>query len=84
MRKHRAAAGKGGDGGGYRAELRAACGRSCREATKKYDEDQKKRFGFGFDKEEEGKVLQACGRQCNANCIKSGTGQYNFLIPFRF
>ena len=61
-----------------------ACGRSCREATKQYDEDQKKRFGFGFDKEEEGKVLQACGRQCNANCIKSGTGQYNFLIPFRF
>lgn len=61
-----------------------ACGRSCREATKAYDEDQKKRFGFGFDKEEEGKVLQACGRQCNANCIKSGTGQYNFLIPFRF
>ena len=61
-----------------------ACGRSCREATKAYDEDQKKRFGFGFDKEEEGKVLQACGRQCNANCIKSGTGQYNFLVPFRF
>jgi hypothetical protein len=61
-----------------------ACRTSCREATKAYDSDQKKRFGFGFDKEEEGKVLQACGRQCNANCIKSGTGQYNFLIPFRF
>ena len=62
----------------------AACRRSCREATKKYDRDQKKRFGFGFDAEEEGKVVRACGKQCAANCMKGGTGRYDFLIPFRF
>ncbi len=62
----------------------AACRRSCREATKKYDRDQKKRFGFGFDAEEEGKVVRACGKQCSANCMKGGTGRYDFLIPFRF
>jgi hypothetical protein len=61
-----------------------ACELSCTNAVKAYDKDQLKRFGFGFIEEDRTKITKSCARNCYADCLKAGTGSYNFLIPFRF